>query len=455
MNLPYKKAHFIGIGGIGMSALARLFLSENIKVTGSDASESDIIKKLKEEGAEISIGHQAQNISDDLDLVIYTMAVASDNQEFLEAQKKGIPIFTYAEMLGKISKNFFTIAVSGTHGKTTTTAMIIEGLQDAGFKPTGIVGSLLSQSSQNPGSNFVKGGEFGGNDSCLNQISGRKILVVEACEYGRSFLNLNPDILVITNIEEDHLDYYKDLDEITETFEELLSKVSKVGAVVANFSDEKIANLKIDQDLQKINYQDLLNQVPELKVFGKHNRENASAALGVASFLIKNRNEFEWENFKKALANFSGTWRRLEYKGQTLFEALVYDDYAHHPTEIKATLTALKEKFSEKKIIAIFQPHLYSRTKNFLNQFAEIFAQNSDFTFLVPIYAAREKNDETINSLMLAKKINEIGGQADFCESFFEVTKKVLPKEISQNSVIVVLGAGDIYKVANMLGVKY
>ncbi len=435
MKINFKKIHFIGIGGIGMSALARLFKSRGLQVSGSDISRSEITDALEKEGIKIFLSQVAENISDDIECVIYTIAVKEDNPEFVEVKKRGLPIFTYAEMLGQVSSDYYTIAISGTHGKTTTTAMTTKIFQDLNLKPNAIVGSLLSESK----SNFVSGES--------------NYFIVEACEYGRSFHNLSPKILVITNLEEDHLDYYADLAEIQGSFKEMVQKVPADGFIICDSEDENLKNVIDEAKGQIINYKKYIDDLPHLFVPGGHNRQNAAAALAVIDALKKvnedDSEKIEINSAKESLKNFKGTWRRLEFKGETINGALVYDDYAHHPSEIKSSLLALKEKYSDKKILVIFQPHLYSRTKSFLEGFAEVLRQFSDRVIVLPIYAAREKPDGTIDSMMLVEKIYE--DKAEHADNFFEATKLSLDKMINTEWIIVTVGAGDVSRISNML----
>jgi UDP-N-acetylmuramate--alanine ligase len=437
MNLNFKKIHFIGIGGIGMSALARFFKSRSVEVSGSDIERSKITDTLEKEGVKIFLEQSAENITDDIDCVIYTIAVKDDNLEFQEVKKRNLSIFTYAEMLGKVSADYYTIAVSGTHGKTTTTAMITKVFQDLDLKPSAIVGSLLSESK----SNFVAGES--------------NYFIVEACEYGRSFHNLSPKILVITNIEEDHLDYYSGLAEIQDAFREMIEKVPADGFIICDIEHQNLKEIIKFAKGKVLNYKEFLPEIPELFVPGKHNKENAAAAFAVISALKnseKNSAEIDLEKAKHSLKTFKGTWRRLEFKGETIHGALVYDDYAHHPSEIESSLSALKEKYQDKKIFVIFQPHLYSRTKSFLDRFAEVLRQFSDRVLVLPIYAAREKHDDTIDSLMIVEKIYE--DKAEHVDNFFEATRLSLDKTIGQDWIIVTVGAGDVSRISNMLALN-
>lgn len=388
-----QKVHFIGIGGIGVSAIARMFLMEGKEVSGSDRSKSVITDELEKLGAIIYEGHAKSNVPEDCDLVVYTIAVGNDNPERGVCKNE----LTYPEVLGLISKDKFTIAVSGTHGKTTTTGMIAKVMIDAGLNPTVIVGSLLKDVK----SNFVAG------DS--------KYLVVEACEYRRSFLNLHPTILVITNIQADHLDYYKDLDDIKSAFEEMKARVDEGGTII---TEEEYSQAPKDFELQ----------AP-----GEHNIQNAQAA-----YLVGRELDISEEDIRKSLAEFSGTWRRFDFLGETSEGVLVYDDYAHHPDEVRATLRGFREKYPEKKILVIFQPHLYSRTKKLLDEFAQSFS-DADRVIITPIYAAREERDESISHTMLADMIG-----AETVDDFDTI-------DIGDAEVVIVMGAGDIRKVGEDL----
>ncbi|MBI2631266.1 hypothetical protein HYW73_03585 [Candidatus Nomurabacteria bacterium] len=308
-------------------------------------------------------------------------------------------------MLSIVTEGKNIIAVSGTHGKTTTTAMIAKILMDAGRDPSVIAGSLLKDFK----SNLV----VGKND----------LFVVEACEYERSFLNLKPEILVITNIEADHLDYYKDLADIQNAFKQLASQSTNV------ISD----------------YSKYLDKVPKLSVPGIHNRKNAAAALAVADLL-----GIKGEIAQKALAEFTGTWRRLELRGKTSQGTIIYDDYAHHPTEVKASLEALRELYptGEKTLTVIFQPHLYSRTKALFDDFAKCFA-GADKVLLLPIYFAREDKDESVSSEKLAEAIAKEGIKVESFPNFESAEIAVSLLNLGKSDVFVTMGAGEAYKVAD------
>ena len=419
-----KNIHFIGIGGIGVSAVARMLLLEGKNISGSDMSESKAVEELRKFGAKIKIGHSAKNIPENTDLVIYTIAIDKENPELKEVVNRKINKLTYPEALKEISKNKYTIAVSGTHGKTTTTAMIAKIMLDAGLDPTIIVGS------------FLKGHES-------NFIAGKsKYFVVEACEYRKSFLNIKPTIALITNIDNDHLDFYKDIADIQNAFHEFTSHVEKDGYIIADVKNSRVKPVLKGLKGNIIDSKKYFDSKLKLKVPGNHNREDASLALALSDILGINH-----KNALKSLKDFSGTWRRFEYKGKTKNEALIYDDYGHHPTEIKATLAGAREYFGKKKIIVVFQPHLYSRTKILLNDFAKAF-KDADEVLITPIYAAREKFDSTITSEILAKKIKNT--KVTTFKNFEDV-EIYLYKNLKKGNVLMTIGAGDIYKIGENL----
>jgi UDP-N-acetylmuramate--alanine ligase len=423
----FKKVHFIGIGGIGISAIARMMMLEGKKVSGSDRDESNITHELRKLGAEIFIGQDAHNIDAKTDLVIYTVAISEDNPELMKAKELGVTTISYPQALGAISEQKYTIAVSGAHGKTTTTAMIAKVLIDAELDPTVVVGSLLKDYE----SNFVAGKG--------------KYLVAEACEYKRSFLNLAPKILVITNIDDDHLDYYKDIEDIKSAFIEMVEKIPEDGFLVCDLEQPHVVDVARKAKCTVIDYELFADMNLELKIPGDHNLANAAAALAVADILEINRKKAE-----ESLQNFSGTWRRFEFKGKTKTGALVYDDYGHHPTEVKATLRGVRQMFPDRRVTVIFQPHLFSRTKQHLHEFAKAFV-DADNVILAPIYPAREPFDETISSDMVALEIVKNGGIANAFPSLDAVELHAKKELGSDKDVLITMGAGDIYKIGEKL----
>ena len=413
-----KKVFFIGIGGIGISAIARMMLLEGKEVFGSDIGENQMTGELSKVGVKIYLGQKIELIPKDVNLIVYSIAIPKYDPKFFEELKNNfkILILSYPAILGIVTANKYTIAVAGTHGKTTTTAMIAKILIDAGRDPSVIVGSILKDSK----SNLVVGKS--------------ELFVVEACEYERSFLNIKPKILVITNIEADHLDCYKDLADIKDAFDKFLSQ-----------SENKIT----EQDYKKY-----LEKVSKLSVPGEHNRMNAAVALAVADIL-----KIPLNPARTTLAGFSGTWRRLELRGKTSQGTIVYDDYAHHPTEIKASIQGLRELYGEKKLTIVFQPHLYSRTKALFNDFAQSF-KGADTVFILPIYFAREDPDSDISSEKLAEAIrkNDLTNltpnpsperRGVLAQAFPDFKSSEEAVNLGPNDIFVTMGAGEAYKVAD------
>lgn len=423
-----KKVHFIGIGGIGMSALARLFFAEKKIVSGSDRSPSDITRALRNEGVEIFEGHAKENVHTENSLVVYTEAVSEKTEGYVElqiAREKGIPTINYFDALGMVANEYYLIAVAGSHGKTTTTAMIIDIFESAGFDPSAVVGSLRAQTKSN-----YRAGKS-------------KYFIVEACEYKRDFLSLTPDILVITNIEHEHVDYYKDLADVQKAFREFALQVREEGVVIANLADEKVRPCVEHLFCTVIDYGKYFNPLLLLKVPGVHNQMNAAAAKATAEY-----SGISQDVATHALEHFSGTWRRFEYKGE-VNGAKVYDDYGHHPTEIEATLKGAQELYPDKKIVLVFQSHTYSRTFALFDNFARALAL-ADEVHLLPIYAAREENESGVTHTQLAEKVQSAGTPAHAYDSFDEVVD-MLKKEATPDMVVLVMGAGDITKVSDML----
>jgi len=427
-----QSIYFIGIGGIGISAVARMMAMEGKKVAGSDRGSSKVTEELERAGVTVFIGHNAGNIPTDCDLVIYTVAIPPENPEFVESKKRGIPLLTYPQTLDMISVEKFTIAVSGTHGKTTTTAMISKIMIDAGLDPTVIVGSLM----KNP-----NGGES-------NFIAGKsKYLVVEADEYKKSFHNLHPSALVINNIDEDHLDFYKDLTDIQSSFREVALQVPADSFIVTDFKNEKVKPALDGVVAKVIDYKAFMDDNLILKIPGKHNRSNAAAASAVCAELGISKSQI-----RKSLEDFDGPWRRFEFKGTTKNGAIVYDDYAHNPQKVEAAIEGARELFPDKKIIIVFQPHLFSRTKALFYQFTKAF-HLADHVILAPIYPAREPFDSSINSEMLAFGINKEEGddRAVSLPDFSSIESYLLAHHDNSSTVIVTMGAGEGNKIAEAI----
>lgn len=435
------KIHFIGIGGIGVSALAQYYLKKKNQVTGSDLSFSEIVSILEKKGAKISLGKQeVKNLPDDTEVVIYSPAVREDNPELQETRKRGLKCQSYPQALGELTKNHFTIAIAGTHGKSTTTSMIALILIKAGLNPTVIVGTKLKEFK---GSNFRMGGN---------------ILVIEACEHEASFLNYYPQIIVLTNIEKDHLDYYKNLSNILKAFKKFVTHLPTKGFLIINKDDGHISKIQTNRSKFKTqNYSLKQTEAKQIKkilqVPGEHNVYNALAALTTARALkIPDKDSFA------ALAKFKGTWRRFETSSRSLngINFTLVNDYAHHPTEIKATLSAAREKFPQAKICCVFQPHQYQRTfylfKDFVKTFQNALNKNQvDKLILIDIYDVAGRENEEIKKKVSSQKIcEEIKSKKPVLHiPNIEKTKEYLEKNLSNGEIIIVMGAGDIYQLAN------
>lgn len=420
-----NRVHFIGVGGIGMSGLARHLLSEKKIVSGSDRTLSPITKKLSDEGVQIFGSQTSENITSDIDLVIYTEAMPKDHPEMEAAKQLEIPMKNYFEALSDAMNPYYLVAVSGVHGKTTTTAMLADIFEYAEKDPTVVVGSLRAKTKSN-----YRAGKS-------------KYAIVEACEYKKDFLHLKPDILVITNIEHDHTDFYPTLADVQDAFKEMIERVNENGVVVTNPKDPNIAPILEGCEVQVIDYTQYLNVELPLKLPGLHNHLNAAAAFTVAK-----HEKIPTDTINEALEKFSGTWRRFEYKGE-LNGAPVYDDYAHHPTAIKATIAATKELYPDRKLTVLFEPHTYSRTVALFDEFAKSFA-GADEVILLPIYAAREDNPTGVSSRELAVKALEFNKNTRFIETFAQAEAE-LRQAMTRDNVVVVMGAGTITELASAL----
>lgn len=444
--------HFIGIGGISMSGLAQILLREGFTVSGSDAHESSLTDQLEEEGATVFYGQRPENIRDGLDLVVYTAAVHPDNPEYQEVVRRGIPMMSRAELLGQMMKNYrHAVAVAGTHGKTTTTSMITEILLAAGLDPTISVGGILHS--------------IGGNI----RVGGPDLFVTEACEYTNSFLSFFPTMEVILNVEEDHLDFFKDLEDIRHSFRLFAQKLGPEGLLVINGDIPDYQELCRDLPCQVVTvgrsgdsayraaditwdtwarptFTLLRNGEPAgevtLGVPGEHNIYNALAAVAAADAL-----GVAWEAVKAGLAGFTGTERRFEKKGE-IGGVTVIDDYAHHPHEIEATLKTAAS-YPHKKVWCVFQPHTYTRTKAFLDEFAQALSL-ADEVILADIYPARETDTLGISSRDIAERIEKLGGSVHYFPSFDEIETFIL-KNCSTGDLLITMGAGDIVKVGERL----
>ncbi len=417
------KIHCIGIGGIGLSALARYYMSQGHTVSGSDSSPSELIETLQQEGINVVLSQTKESLPKEVDLVVYTIAVQDTNEEFLEAKGRGVLMKTYPQALGDVTKEKTTIAVCGTHGKTTTTAMMYYAMKACGVHPTVIVGSLLRDEHGNQ-TNFIKG------DS--------EYMIVEACEYKRSFLNLHPTHAIITNIDEDHLDYYKDIEDIKNAFQSFADRIPVHGTLVTH-ADVSLNTLAHTVNADRFPVGSIM-----LSVLGEHNKRNAQLVIALLASL-----HFDEVKIREGLTQFPGTWRRLEYKGKTLHGIPVYDDYGHHPKEIAVTLEAIREKYPRdtSHLVMLFQPHLYSRTKALLSDFVTVL-KDVDEVYILPIYKARQEDDTIINEDVVVDAINQAGGSARRLASLADIPACV-ESVTNMHTVIVNMGAGDAFREIN------
>ncbi|MBI1975567.1 MAG: UDP-N-acetylmuramate--L-alanine ligase [Candidatus Vogelbacteria bacterium] len=433
-----QNIHFVGIAGIGISAMARMMHSRGKRVTGNDIGDFDMNHALEKLGIPIEVGKTEESIPEDAELVVYSVAWNDLCPELLKAVRmRRVPILSYPEMLKIVSEDMYTIAVSGTHGKTTTTAMIAKVLRDGGLDPTVIVGSLLKPEDLGQpefvGARVLRGTNFIAGES--------DYLVVEADEYRKSFLSLSPQILVITNIDEDHLDFFKDLSGIQEAFAELVRKIPADGALVCNPDDPHVAPILGEAKCHVLSYAELAPFSYKLRVPGRHNVSNAQAADVVGDFLGIPR-----DVRARSLESFSGTWRRFDFVGETSAGVLVYDDYAHNPHKVRAALSGAREMYPDREITVVFQPHLYSRTKALFAEFGKSF-HDANHVIIAPIYAAREQYDPSITGDMLAAEISKRHADAAFLDNFDKIETRLLTRA-KTGSVVITMGAGDICKLA-------
>ncbi len=449
--------YFMGIGGISMSGLAQILIEENFKISGSDNKESDLTRSLEKKGVTIFYGQKAENIRNagDIDVVVYTAAVHPDNPEFMAAKEANLPMLTRAELLGQIMKQYkLPVAVAGTHGKTTTTSMLSKILLEADTDPTLSIGGIFK--------------DIGGNI----RVGQSEYFVTEACEYTNSFLSFFPKISIISNIDADHLDFFKDLDDIRHSFRKFAQLLPADGTLVINGDIDNVEEITDSLPCTIITYgsRDSFDYYPtdityneqgnpsftahlpggetldiSLAVPGIHNVYNALASIAVANLFGISK-----ENIVAALSAFGGTSRRFEYKGE-IGGVTIIDDYAHHPTEIKATLTAA-QNYPHNKIWCVFQPHTYTRTKALLDEFADALSL-ADHVVLADIYAAREKDTLGISSRTLRDKIVANGHECNYfptIENFGEIEKFLL-QNCTKGDLLITMGAGDVVKIGDEL----
>lgn len=451
----HQHVYFSGIGGISMSGLAEILLAKGFQVSGSDTKESCLTRHLQKLGAVIHYEQTASNIHNGIDLFVYTAAIHPGHPELAAAQEKNIPVLTRAQFLGQLMKNYQTaIGVSGTHGKTTTTSMISQILIQNNSDPTILVGGIMKS--------------IGGN----TKIGHSSLMITEACEYTNSFLSFFPTMEVILNICEDHLDFFKDLEDIRHSFLEYTRLLPPSGTLIINGSIDRLSYFTGGLSCKVVTFGDdpsctiscanvtynhfacaafdvvregtVLGQV-QLNVPGFHNVLNALAAiaacleLGISFYIIK-----------AGLTIYTGTDRRFQYKG-VVNGATIIDDYAHHPDEITATLTTAKN-YPHKHTWCVFQPHTYSRTKAFLKDFARSLSL-AEHVVLAPVYAARETDTLGISSETLLEELKALGADA-YCFDSFEEIEAFLKKNVSSDDLLITMGAGDIVLIGENLASK-
>lgn len=451
-NFTGRHIHFIGIGGISMSGLAEILLERGYRVSGSDLKPSALTARLENKGATIYQGHGAQNIQG-ADLIVYTAAVKHDNPELMEAGKQNIPYMDRATLLGQIMDTFrFSIGVAGSHGKTTTTSMLSIMMNHAGLDPTILVGGELD--------------EIGGNV----QTGQGDYFITEACEYMDSFLKFHPDLAIILNIDRDHLDYFKDMGQIYNSFVDYANLIPQSGFLIGCEDDDLTARLMKEVTCQAISFgidrpaDWMAREISydkqghasffvwhngrslgqfTLKIPGKHNIYNALASIAACDIMC-----ISSDKMQEALLHYGGTHRRFELKGVTYNQTTIVDDYAHHPTEIKATITAALN-YPHHRLWCIFQPHTYTRTKMLFQEFTQAF-HGVDFLILTDIYAAREKNTGEIHSSMLAEAISQKGQNCIYLSDFKEIADYIRIHSLP-GDLIITMGAGNIYEVGDAL----
>lgn len=444
--------HFIGIGGISMSGLAEILLKENFTISGSDTKESALTRHLEEIGASVFYGQKASNIIEGIDVVVYTAAIHEDNEEYREAQRRGLPMLSRAEFLGQMMTNYdMPVAVSGTHGKTTTTSMLSHILLADGQDPTISVGGILK----------VIGGNI--------RVGGSEVFLTEACEYTNSFLHFFPKTAVILNIDADHLDFFKDLQDIRRSFRRFAELLPADGTLVINEAIEGLSEIteglrcrvvtfgaassadyyakelahdaKGDASFDVMKKGSRMGRI-RLSVTGDHNVLNALSAIVTADVL-----GIPFASMEKGLAEFEGTNRRFEYKGERNGFTII-DDYAHHPTEIRATLSAVKN-YPHREVWCVFQPHTYTRTKALFDEFVNALS-GTDHIVLADIYAARETDTLGVSSEQIAEALKDRGCDAYYLSSFDEIEKFLL-ENCRKGDVLITMGAGDVVNIGESL----
>lgn len=448
-----ERVHLLGIGGTGMSGLAKLLLNLNKKVSGSDNTFSSVLKELEKRGARIFCPQEAKNVANlNLQLGVYSHAVFPDNPEYKILMDRGIPLISYPQAVGCLMEKKRGIAIAGTHGKTTTSSLIVFVLKESGYSPS-----------------FLLGGEIKGIGN--SGVGNSDLLVVEACEYKRSFLNYHPEVAIVTNIEKDHLDYYKDITDIKYAFRDFMLNVKKNGLIVYCADDVNTSSIvkkltdrnTVSYGLQKGDwtadnikffrnssrfdcfFKGKKETKISLNISGIHNVQNSLAVIACLKYL-----GVPWIDIKKGFFRFQGVHRRCEILGKGR-GVTVIDDYGHHPTEIKSTLKCIRNMFPESRIIVVFQPHQYSRTRFLLREFALSFS-DADKVVVPDIYFVRDSilEKKLVNAEVLVEKIRKNGKEALYLPTFEEIVE-YLDEIVRSGDIILTIGAGPVNKVAEEL----
>jgi UDP-N-acetylmuramate--alanine ligase len=445
-----KTIHLVGIGGAGMSGIAEILFNLGYRVTGSDSRPSETTERLGKLGIQVRNEHAGENVKE-ADVVVISSAVREDNPEVISAKNRRIPVIRRAEMLGELMRMKYGIGIAGTHGKTTTTSMVGEILSEGGLDPTIVVGGKVV------------------NLSSHARLGNGELMVTEADEYDRSFLRLTPTIAVVTTLEPEHLDYYRDFEEIKSAFSEFVNKVPFYGRVILCWDEKNLreliprierpittyglsagadlgaSSLEFEDNRSTFKVQLKGETVGEitLSVPGSHNVKNALAAIGVALEL-----DLSWDKIRGGLEKFRGVHRRFEIKGEAR-GVMVVDDYAHHPTEIEATLKGAKSGW-KRRIITVFQPHLYSRTRDFHEEFGQVLL-GSDVLVVTDIYPAREKPMPGITGDLVCESAKRLGHKDAFYVPRMEDVAFFLRKMVKKNDMVITMGAGDVHKVGEEL----
>ncbi len=428
--MQYVKIFCSGIGGIGLSAYAAYQNASGHTVLGSDQTENAITKDLMSQGIDVSSNQNGDALPEDADLFVHTLALPKDHPERKKATALGIRQRTYFQALGDLTKESTLIAVAGTHGKSSTTAMAAKVLIDAGLDPSVILGTKTPDLD---GRNWRKGMS--------------SIFLVEACEYCRSFLNLQPKVVLLTNVTGDHFDAFTDEEDYRKAFEEFLVRIPSDGKLIMHADDP--AHEWIDEvvpALVQVNVQPIVQkELPPLTVPGDHMRKNAMLVMTLADLL-------EVKNAAESLRNYKGCWRRSEVKGRTKEGVLVIDDYGHHPNEVKVTLKGFKEAHPDRRLICVFQPHTHDRTSKFYDEFTKAFS-SADRVIIPNIFAARSDRDsEQVDPRKLAEDIaTESHVETKYGESLDQTVALLTEDALTEKDLLVTMGAGDVWKVADRL----